>query len=93
MVNCGMLQGEHSAILSTFIRPPFAIKTFKLSIFKWPQKTGFTVFKTQTHKCNCHTTFVVIFSPGVSLVGGIILGNYRTEFSQILGFDSRSKTS
>ena len=32
-----MLQGEHSAILSTFI------KIFVLSIFDWPLKTGFTV--------------------------------------------------
>ena len=38
-----MLQGEHSAILSTFIKLPFAIKTFVLSIFEWPLKTGFTV--------------------------------------------------
>ena len=38
-----MLQGEHSAILSTFIKLPFAIKTFILSIFEWSLKTGFTV--------------------------------------------------
>ena len=38
-----MLQGEHSSILSTFIKLPFAIKTFVLSIFEWPLKTGFTV--------------------------------------------------
>ena len=38
-----MLQGEHSAILSTFIKLLFSIKTFVLSIFKWPLKTGFTV--------------------------------------------------
>ena len=38
-----MLQGEHSAILSTFIKQPFAIKIFVLSIFEWPLKTGFTV--------------------------------------------------
>ena len=31
------------AILSTFIKLPFAIKTFVLSIFEWPLKTGFTV--------------------------------------------------
>ena len=37
------LLGEHSAILSTFIKLPFSIKTFILSIFKWPLKTGFTV--------------------------------------------------
>ena len=38
-----MLQGEHSAILSTFIKLPFVIKVFVLSIFEWPLKTGFTV--------------------------------------------------
>ena len=40
---CRMLQGEHSAILSTFNKLPFFVKTFVLSIFKWPLKTGFTV--------------------------------------------------
>ena len=39
-----MLQGEHSAILLTFIKLPFVVKTFVLSIFGWPLKTGFTVF-------------------------------------------------
>ena len=34
---------EHSAILSTFIKPPFVFKTFVLAIFEWPLKTGFTV--------------------------------------------------
>ena len=33
---CKMLQGVHSAILLTFISLPFAIKTWGLSIFKWP---------------------------------------------------------
>ena len=37
---CRMLQGEHSAILSTFIKLPFVIKIFVLSIFEWPLKTG-----------------------------------------------------
>ena len=40
-----MLQGEHSAIFSTFIKLPFVIKIFVLSIFEWPLKTGFTVVK------------------------------------------------
>ena len=40
---CRMLQGEHSAILSTFIKLPFVIKIFVLSIFVWPLKTGLTV--------------------------------------------------
>ena len=38
-----MLQGEHSAILSTFIKLPFVIKIFVLSIFEWPFYTCFTV--------------------------------------------------
>ena len=40
---CRMLQGEHSAILSTFIKLPVVIKVFVLSIFEWPFYTGFTV--------------------------------------------------
>ena len=39
-------KGEHSAILSTFIKLPFVIndiKIFLLSIFEWPFYTGFTV--------------------------------------------------
>ena len=33
---CRMLQGEQSAILSTFIKLTFVIKIFDLSIFEWP---------------------------------------------------------
>ena len=33
---CRMLQEEHSAILSTFIKLPFDFKTFVSSIFEWP---------------------------------------------------------
>ena len=40
---CRMPQGEHSAILSTFIKLPFVIKIFVLTIFEWPLKTGFTL--------------------------------------------------
>ena len=40
---CKMLQGEHSAILSTFIKLPFFIKIFILSIFEWQFYTGFAV--------------------------------------------------
>ena len=45
---CRMLHGEHSALLSTFIKLPFSIKTFVLSIFKWLLKTGFTVYSKCT---------------------------------------------
>ena len=41
---CRMLQGEHSAILSTFIKLPFVIKVFVLSIFEWQFYTGLHVF-------------------------------------------------
>ena len=34
---------EHSAILLTCIKLPFIFKTFVLSIFEWPLKTGLTV--------------------------------------------------
>ena len=40
---CGMLQGEHSAILLTFIKLPFVIKIFVLSILGQPFYTGLTV--------------------------------------------------
>ena len=33
---CRMLKGEHSTILLTFIKLPFVIKIFVLSIFEWP---------------------------------------------------------
>ena len=39
-------QGEHSAILLTFIKLPFVIKIFVFSILEWSFYTGFTV------KCN-----------------------------------------
>ena len=35
-----MLQGEHFAILLTFIKLPFVIKIFVLSVFEWPYYTG-----------------------------------------------------
>ena len=41
---CRMLKGEHSAIISTFIKLPFVIKIFVLSIFEWPFYTGFAIF-------------------------------------------------
>ena len=38
---CRMLQGEHSAILSTYFKLPFIINIFVLSIFEWQFFTGF----------------------------------------------------
>ena len=48
-----MLQGEHSAILWSFIKLHFSIKTFIPSVFKWPLKTGFTVFYFYTPPIKC----------------------------------------
>ena len=39
-----MLQGEHSAIFLNFIKLPFVIKIFDLSVFEWPFYTDFTVY-------------------------------------------------
>ena len=38
-----------SAILSTFIKLPFVIKIFVLSIFEWPFYIGFTVLHADLH--------------------------------------------
>ena len=46
-----MLQGEHSAILSTFITITFVIKIFVPSIFEWPFYTGFIVNKKSFLTC------------------------------------------
>ena len=45
---------EHSAILSAFIKLPFVFKTFVLSLFEWPLKTGFTVFNVCDVFINSH---------------------------------------
>ena len=59
---------EHSAKLLTFIKLPFVIKIF-LSIFEWPNKTGFT--STQSKK------FVFL---NLNYIKRILLDNcYQTE--------------
>ena len=54
-----MLQGEHSVILLTFIKLPFVIKIFVLSIFEWPFYTGFTV---QSFNHSTADSFLVILT-------------------------------
>ena len=67
-----MLQREHSAILSTFIKLPFVIKSFVLSILEWPFYTGFTVCKNvqsshlkknKIYSEECIKTHMHIFRP------------------------------
>ena len=43
---------EHSAVLLTCIKLPPVFKTFVLSIFEWPLKTGFTVVPSADDLCN-----------------------------------------
>ena len=50
---CRMLQREHSAIISTFIKLPFVIKIFVLSFFEWLLKTCFTVLTTYMYFLFC----------------------------------------
>ena len=47
---CRMLKWEHSAIVLTFIKLPFVIKIFVLSMFEWPLKTGLTVLFQNYYK-------------------------------------------
>ena len=49
-----MLQREHSAILSTFIKIPFVIKIIILSVFEWPFYTGFTVYRSTLPACDMY---------------------------------------
>ena len=56
---------EHSAILSNFIKLPFVIKTFILSIFEWLFYTGFTVHKTA--KCPLKLPFFTQEMPKAQL--------------------------
>ena len=45
-----MLQGEHSAILSTFIKLPFVIKNFAVSIFEWQFYISFFCHKYHAYR-------------------------------------------
>ena len=47
-----MLPLEHSAILLTFIKLPFVIKIFVVSIFEWPFYAAFTVQERTTIDMN-----------------------------------------
>ena len=50
---------EHSAILLYFIKLPFGIKIFVLSIFVRPLKTGFTVVRLMmVNRCKPRTLYI-----------------------------------
>ena len=55
-----MLPLEHSAKLSTFIKLPFVIKIFVLSIFEWPFYTGFTERSGSVVECSTRDRSVIV---------------------------------
>ena len=59
-----MLQGEHPAILLTFIKLPCVIKIFVLSMFEWPLKTGFAVYDARNSKTTCEWCCVGVWIDG-----------------------------
>ena len=93
-------KGEHSAILLTFIKLPFVIKSFVLSIFEWPLKTGFTVVIINNmiviHHDDHHHLGVCIWFWFGSLCPLSLYGNGKTEFQDfswtILGLFHFSRT-
>ena len=89
---CRMLHGEHSAILSTFIKLLFVIKIFVLSIFEWLLKTGFTVLPSKfsdriyldlfpANRDNCHLLFLLFM-----YFGGLYCKQYgpRSDRSSLI---------
>ena len=66
---------EHSAILPIFIKLPFIIRIFVLSIFEWPFYTGFTVhvlacdpLATEMNLQNCEVrpAFHIVYGTGIN---------------------------
>ena len=80
-----MLQGEHSAILSTFIKLSFIINIFVLSFFEWLFYTGFTVV------CSFESIYVILASSLASLcswanlIDTNLVANPRAKTSDSLG--------
>ena len=66
---CRMLQGEQSAVLSTFINLPFVIKFFVLSMFEWSLKTGCTVFKAVQPRVQTMNLCIVFTFPALTNEG------------------------
>ena len=58
---CRTLQEEHSTILLTFMKLPFDIKVFVLSLFEWLLKIGFTITTTYMYflLCGVHRLAVI----------------------------------
>ena len=55
-------KGEHSAILSTFIKQPVVIKTFVLWIFEWPFYTGYIIYLGEVFHNILHAMLISAFA-------------------------------
>ena len=64
-----MLQGEHSVIRLTFIKLPFVIKIFVLSIFEWPFETGFTVSYFEFTRFDCISRMCELLTDSSVIIG------------------------
>ena len=93
-----------SAILLTFIKLPFNIKTFVLSCFGWPLKTGFTVlcniaFPLAKYLCNhseCEMLTISMLgncSCSVCLQNHIFEIFFQEHYQSVKQFGSRSGTT
>ena len=72
---CRMLQGEHSAILLTFIKLPFVIKIFGLTFFEWQFYTGYTVTALYHSQTQGHVIKIV----NLKLLLAILLITYLMQ--------------
>ena len=66
---CRMIQGEHSAILSTFIKLPFVIKVFVLSNFEWPLTLD-RFYCSSLHFCTQDKISQMLRMPHYPSIGG-----------------------
>ena len=67
-----MLQGEHSAILLTFIKLPFVMKIFDLSIFEWPFYTDLTVIIVLVDQQDSHMKITTLITGAQWLSGRVL---------------------
>ena len=82
---------EHSAILSTSIKLPSALKTFVLSFFEWLLRTGFTIvslflfvwFDSLHHINNLSVIMVRVFLGWTSTKLGLMFFNFFVKIIKL----------
>ena len=85
-----MLQWEHSAILSTFIKLPFVIKIFVFSIFEWPLKTGFAVYNQFVFDCHL-SSVVFVFNSYIPTMRSRMWLRHPTRWTLVTGQDLKER--